>query len=754
MRTYTSTKQRINFSATEPAGIRNIMRLGFASVLGLIFCLGILGLIQLHSSKSGMINIVELGDEKISLAIKMRDAIWLRALIIQRMRATDDFFRRDEKLKQFDEYSGAYQRAQDALSKMAMTAEETQLLETLSRLTRFAHPMNREAAEMLLRDPLPAEFNVVLENAVSTQQQLLQILDQFIELQKTYGKSTVTAAQEEFRSTLMLMVVLLAILLLIGTVIARRVTRLVISTNSELEVKNKELEAAWFEAANATHAKSKFLANMSHEIRTPLTSIIGFAETLTEPNQSQDDLQHAADSIKQSGKHLSQIISDVLDVSKIEAGQIEMEMISVSPTETVSEVASMMEEKIKKKGLKFRANFYFPLPKVIVADPTRLRQILLNLLANAAKFTSEGIICINTYYLPDERLMKYEVSDTGIGMAPEGAAKVFEPFSQAEKSTTRKFGGTGLGLSISKQLAEIMGGDIVCETKLGEGTTFTVTISIGEIHEPELIYEMEEKLERPLSLIEKQERKQFSGRVLLAEDTLENQKLIALHLRKSGVEVTVVENGKQAVDTALEKDFDLILMDMQMPVLSGVDATRMLRVGGYAGPIVALTANTSQSDRNKCMAAGVNDFLNKPLDFVRFDAVLQTHLVNTGKAAAPAQLSAHPSAQRNLQPHGAALSEDAELEALYNSFLVRLPGMIESIKLSTQQKDWQALESVSHQLKGLGGSFGYPRLTAVCKHIQDNVRCHVYDNLDALVAELEQEYRLMQPGSLSKRKAV
>jgi len=755
-------------SATEQLRIRNIIRLGFAAVLGLTFCLGILGLYQLHSSKSSMVEIVELGNEKISLAIKMRDAIRLRALTVQSMLATDDYFRRDEALLQYYEYSGEYRKAQEALFRMEMTAAEQQIHETLRQLTRIAQPINRLAAEMLLQDPLPKEFYDVLEDAVITQRQLLQLLDQFVELQKNYGKARVAAAQDKFQSTIFLMITVVVLLLMVGSVIAKRVTHLVTSKNSELEAKNIELEAAWFEAANATHAKSKFLANMSHEIRTPLTSIIGFAETLAEPNQNQEDLQHAAESIKQSGRHLSQIINDVLDISKIEAGQVEMEMIPASPTVIVSEVANMMEEKIKRKGLKFRSNFYFPLPKTITTDPTRLRQILLNLLSNAEKFTSKGIICINTYYLPDERIMKFEISDTGIGMTPEGAAKVFEPFSQAEKSTSRKFGGTGLGLSISKQLAEKLGGDITCNSKRGEGSTFTATISIGDVTNPELIYEMGEVNSQLQSKYVRPARKIYSAQVLLAEDTPENQKLISLHLHRSGISVSVVDNGQEAVDVAMNHSFDLILMDMQMPLLTGVGATQQLRQSGYSGPIVMLTANTSQEDREICIDAGANDFLSKPIDFNQFFGVLEKYLRSneidqtnetsqtnetkqTGKARQTNQAAHSVSGEESLQ---AVLPNDSELAELTSSILQRLSELVDSLKAAAQQQNWSEMERISHQLIGIGGSFGYHQLAAISKNIYDCAHNHSAESLDGLIEALDVENQLINHGSISKRKAV
>ena len=752
MQSNTAQKNSNDNSELEQIRIRNIVRLGFASVLGLTFVLGILGLYQIHNFKSTLTNIVDVGNEKTALAIKMRDAIRLRALTVQRMLATDDYFRRDDELLTYYEYSGMYREAREALFAFPMTNEERHIHETLTELTKIAQPVNRTVAESLLMDPVPADFNELLENAIASQRQLLGLLDQFVLLQKRYAKSQVVGAEQEFQSTLLMMIVVVVLLLLVGSVIARRVTHLVTSKNSELALKNQELEAAWFEAANATRAKSKFLANMSHEIRTPLTSIIGFAETLSEPNQERDDLVHAAESIKRSGNHLHQIINDVLDISKIEAGQIELETMKVSPTVIVSEVAAMMEEKVKKKGLKFRTNFYFPLPKIVMTDPTRLRQILLNLLGNAVKFTQQGIVCVNVYYLRHERLIKFEVSDTGIGMPPENLARVFEPFSQAEKSTTRKFGGTGLGLSISKQLAERMGGDIVCVSKQGEGSTFTAIIPLGDIGEPELLYQASEISKtldhKPVNA----KRDKLKGSILLAEDTLENQQLIKLQLKKCALEVTVVSDGRQAVDTALERDFDLILMDMQMPVLDGIGATRMLRHAGYNKPIVALTANTSQSDKDNCLEAGVDEFLSKPINFDRFFAVLGMYLERQPEQD-PRQAAQGDYEGDEPQP-GHQVLEDREMQKIFQSFLTSLPQMVQSIKQSAIEKDWVYLGNVSHQLKGLGGSFGYDHLSRIAQNIYACAMNHHEEPLNKFIDELDREYHAILENNVNKRKVV
>ena len=728
--------------------VRNIIRLGFASVLGLTFMLGLLGLYQLDKIKTNMTTIVEVGNEKTALAIKMRDAILSRALSLQRMLITNDYFRRDQELQRYYEYSGDYRIAREKLFAMRTTEKERELHEALQLLTRVAQPINREAAEMLMSDELPSNYESILEQAITAQQQLLNLLDKFVDMQKEYAKTLVGEAEKNFQSTIFMMSIVVSLLLIVGSFIAKRVTHLVTIKNRELASKNIELEAAWFEAANATHAKSKFLANMSHEIRTPLTSIIGFAETLGDTVNDPEEFMYAADSIKRSGHHLHQIINDVLDISKIEAGQIELEMMEVSPSAILAEVTTMMEERVKKKGLKLRTNYYFPLPKMIIADPTRLRQILLNLLGNAIKFTSQGIVCINTYYSHSERMMKFEVSDTGIGMSEDALEHVFEPFSQADKSTSRKYGGTGLGLSISKQLAEKMGGNIVCESKLGIGSTFTATISIGDIPRPELIYESNEVAELTANeQIIHHRHNSFSGKVLVAEDTEENQQLISLHLRKAGVEVSIVSNGEEAINEALKGTYDLILMDLQMPVLNGIDAIKTLRNANYRKPIVALTAATSISDRETCKDAGADDFVSKPIDFENFYTVLDTYLHKSKKIDLDYSQLQDASMKESR-------SNDEEFEEILLTFLERLPQMVETINEAVRKKDWETVQSISHQLKGLGGSFGYEQITAIAKKIHDSSRRHSEEGMESMLHELNQQLMAIMAENQKKRKAI
>ncbi|NOZ51936.1 MAG: response regulator [Gammaproteobacteria bacterium] len=736
--------------------IRKTLHLGFALILLLTVLIGVLGLYQLNKFKERIVEIVEVSNEKVSLAITMRDAILMRVFSAQKMLVTNDYFERDEELQNFYRLAGVYRVARNDLLRLKMVDEEKKLYQKLSRLVQFSQSISRQAVEILLEDPLPENANETLGAAISAQQQVLALLDQFVRLQDQYARHLVVAAKHEFQSTLLIIVGVVVVLLLVGAIMARKITNLISRKNIALFTKNVELEAAWFQAARATHEKSKFLANMSHELRTPLTSIIGFSETLLEPNQKKQDLYHAAEAIKHSGEHLHQIINDVLDVSKIEAGRMELEEIDVSVCDIVNDVCTMIEEKIKSKGLLLKNNYYFPLPKTIRADPTRLRQILLNLLGNAAKFTDAGTVAINTRYDPTLNLLKFDVIDTGVGISHHSQLKVFEPFSQAEKSTARHFGGTGLGLSISKKLAEKMRGDIVCHSKLGQGSTFSFVMSAGATNEFELIHELPISKRKKLSnkKVAGKARMVYAGNVLLAEDTPANQELISMILRKSGLKVDVVDNGRQAVDAALSRQYDLVLMDMQMPILGGIDAIKALRQRGYSIPIVMLTANALKQDKEICEQAGADGFLEKPINFPKFHQVLSYYLSSTPPEKAVSDLpnALQPTANLPLTSGACSLLNDCpqvasddflhdeELKGVLTSFMEKLPQMLAFIQQSAQQKNWQQLEAVSHELKGLGGSFGYHNLTKISSEINACAHRRVEGELANYIDALKREY--------------
>jgi len=409
---------------------------------------------------------------------------------------------------------------------------------------------------------------------------------------------------------------------------------------AELVAINTHLEEAQARAMEATKAKSEFLANMSHEIRTPMTAIVGFAETLREDSGlalNPQQRAEAIETIQRNGEYLLCLINDILDMSKIEAGKMTVERIGCCVMEIVADAHGLMKGRTDAKNLTLNVEYADAIPETIESDPTRLKQILINLLSNAVKFTDEGGIRTVVRFISDDThpKMQFDVIDTGVGMTSEQAAKLFRPFSQADTSTTRRFGGTGLGLTISKHFAELLGGDItIVSSTPGRGTCFRVTIATGPLHGVKMIHPSQvtpanragdvrsasSPAERPLDC-----------RILLAEDGPDNQRLISFVLERAGAEVTIAENGRLAVDAARAavdraEPFDVILMDMQMPVLDGYGATAELRAGGYEGPIIALTAHAMAGDRQKCLDAGCVDYASKPIDRLKLIETIQHHL--------------------------------------------------------------------------------------------------------------------------------
>ena len=373
-------------------------------------------------------------------------------------------------------------------------------------------------------------------------------------------------------------------------------------------------------AEAASRAKSEFLANTSHEIRTPLTAILGYTDMLLDRDITAGERLAHVEAIRRNGEHLLAVMNDILDLSKIEAGKMTLEQVACSPITLVSEVTDLMRSRAAAKGLTFDVEWRGPLPERITTDPTRLRQILLNLVSNAVKFTERGGVRVRvSFEAADERprgRLRIDVTDTGIGMTPEQQAGLFQPFMQADASTTRRFGGSGLGLLITRRLADLLGGEVRLESALGSGSTFSVTVDAGSLDGVRMIERP--AATRPLAAAPTPPTEPLACRVLLVEDGPDNQRLIATILRKAGAEVTVAGNGQAGCDLVREatlrgEPYDVVLMDMQMPVLDGYAATAELRRMGYQRPVIALTAHAMQGERERCLAAGCDDFVCKPI---------------------------------------------------------------------------------------------------------------------------------------------
>ncbi|MCB9852370.1 MAG: response regulator [Phycisphaerales bacterium] len=421
------------------------------------------------------------------------------------------------------------------------------------------------------------------------------------------------------------------------------------SVNSKLQQQADYARRMAAAAEQANDAKSAFLANMSHELRTPLTAILGYSEWLVDggmPCDAAGDAHAIVHTILRNGRHLLQLINDILDLSKIEAGRLTVEQLDLSPAEMLIDVESLMRERASAKSVNLSVNFLTPIPDRITSDPTRLRQILINLIGNAIKFTMDGEVRVDVELIEDadEPQLSFNVVDTGIGMSEDQLKLIFNPFVQADSSTTRKFGGTGLGLAVSKRLAEVLGGDISVQSTVGEGSAFALRIPAGNFDRSRMVEAPQEAEAGPMPDVRVGSSDVLRDvRILLAEDGADNQRLLSLILRKAGADVTVVGDGRKAVDSALamERDgipFDAILMDMQMPVLDGYGATRELRNADYEYPIVALTANAMGGDRERCIEAGCDDYVTKPIDRPRLLETVRSVVSNSRAAAATRML--------------------------------------------------------------------------------------------------------------------
>ncbi len=387
--------------------------------------------------------------------------------------------------------------------------------------------------------------------------------------------------------------------------------------------REQALQVARNQADAANRAKSEFLANMSHEIRTPLTAILGFADMLREEgnlNFAPDQRQQTIDTITNAGQHLLTIINDVLDLSKIEAGKASTEQIETPLIEVLCEVERLLTPKTADKGVMLITKLSTPVPDRLLSDPTRLRQILMNLVGNAVKFTERGTITINASVTAaaSNTSLVIDIEDTGPGITAEQSQTLFDAFSQADNTVRRKHGGTGLGLTISRRLANLMGGDVTLErTEIGQGSYFRLVLPLIPATDSFLVHRMERQAVSPVS--SPTTKIQVLGRILVAEDGLDNQRLISFLLKKAGATIDIADNGQVALellDKAIESNitYDLLLTDIQMPVMDGYMLASTLRSRGIKMPIIALTAHALSDDRLKCLDAGCDDYLSKPID--------------------------------------------------------------------------------------------------------------------------------------------
>jgi len=517
---------------------------------------------------------------------------------------------------------------------------------------------------------------------------------------------------------------------------------------SELEETKECLHEARLAAESSNRAKSEFLANMSHEIRTPLNGILGFADLLVQQDGllAKSERMDYLSSVQSSGKHLLALINNILDLSKIDSDRLELEYDDHSPHALMSEVVSLTRVLAKEKGLRLDFQWVGPLPKTIRTDPTRVRQMLMNLVGNAIKFTEQGgvrIVAELERNTRGEDLLRIDVVDTGIGIPEETIETVFLPFSQADSSVTRRFGGTGLGLSISRKLACALGGDLTAESRLGSGSTFSATIRVGSLAEIEMF---DSPPSDGISSCDHPEERAGSAqelsaiRILLVEDGEINQKLIIAILAQAGVEkIDTADNGEIGVRLASENDYDLILLDMQMPVMDGYTAVATLRRMGIATPVIALTAHAMKGDMEKCLDAGCNDYLSKPIVVDDLISKIVHWSCSTDRRTEVRKNAPSGPRDRGEEEKIASTlpTQDAVFLEIVQDFGEFLEDNLKNLRSAAEAKDIQEVRRVTHKLAGTAGGAGFDDFTEPARRLEAIAHEDRVDDIFILLQQLE-----------------
>lgn len=551
---------------------------------------------------------------------------------------------------------------------------------------------------------------------------------------------------------------------------------------TELQQSKLELMEAKLEADDANRSKSKFLAHMSHEIRTPMNAILGYTEVLRSgSSETEECRQRHLNTIQASGQHLLSLINDILDLSKIESGRMDLEIKTCSLHSVFSQVLSVMKIKSDEKEILLNFVAEGKLPETIQSDEVRLRQVLINLIGNAIKFTEQGGVSIKTRLknIDGRQMLEIDIADSGIGMSSEQLTRIFDPFSQADNSITRRFGGTGLGLAISRQLSEKLGGGIRVRSEVGEGSVFTVCIDPGDLEGVKLI-ELDPTSSNPDEVLAAPEAEfSFRGsRVLIVDDNETNRELISLFLRRSEVAVEIAENGAVAMQKAVHQKFDCILMDMQMPVMDGFTATRELRGLGHTMPIIALTANAMPEDERKCLDVGCSHFLPKPISKSRLlemladilpsttnyhptlakagseasqtDSILESALEEfktmssdlsscSSQRATPTRDRKQPvQTSSKLEPWTTTLPmDDEDYRKIVEKFVDRLTDQLPTFRPALESRQFEELADKAHWLKGSGGTAGFEDFTEPCKDLQTAAEEENYEEAYRLLGLIE-----------------
>lgn len=531
-------------------------------------------------------------------------------------------------------------------------------------------------------------------------------------------------------------------------------------TADDLRRTQDELVRARDAAESANQSKSAFLAHMSHEIRTPIGAVLGFAELLaTCDGQLTPQQREHVERIQSNGQHLLNLLNDLLDISRIEAGELSIESIECQPWPLLHDVMTALQSRAMEKGLSIRLTMAGPIPARIATDPTRLRQIITNLVGNAIKFTAEGGVLIETRLLEAEEQLRIRITDTGVGISDTALESIFQPFRQADNSVTRRYGGTGLGLAISRRLARALGGEITVSSCPGEGSTFDVTIATGSLHGvPRLSPEEADATITATSQPTSPTISLQGLRVLVADDIEENRRFVSTVLERAHALVTTVCDGQEAIQAVESGTWDIILMDMQMPVLDGYAATSRLRAAGCTIPILALTANGMRGDAERCLEAGCTGYVSKPVSIsgllrsvaAQIAGEFQRPERSPAPASRPADRHAEPSvpagaaaggpSEPSREPDGEApalrLPDDPFFAELALSFLTKVDRILPKLARWAASGNSADVSFQGHWMKGTGGTVGLDLVSSYGRRIDDAARDEDLDTAARLIDEL------------------